>query len=63
MFMGPMFMHYKTAYQLEYQLLFVLALTQVVDSRYIFNVASYLQNQLQTPTRVSELFANNVMID
>ena len=31
----------------------------LVDSRYIFNVASYLLNQLQTPTRVLELIAND----
>ena len=35
-----------------------MALSLCVDSRHIFNVASYLQNQL-----CHKLFANNVLID
>ena len=34
-----------------------------VDSRYIFNVASYLQNQLQTPTRVQIFVQSMSMIN
>ena len=34
-----------------------------VDSRYIFNVASYLQNQLQTQTRIQIFMQSMSMIN